>query len=144
MAGVRRGAGAFLRYFTPLLFLAVLVQIFLAGYGVFGIEEGDGLEEAGSLDAHRDLGFIVGQVGGLLLFVAALIWWPANKRLLGLYVLVALLMSVVQIVLAGGGEWVGAFHPLNGILILGLLWYLSYRMWRGRAELDEERVAGAA
>jgi hypothetical protein len=40
VTGVRRGARAVLRYYVPLLFLLVIVQIFLAGEGVFGIKKG--------------------------------------------------------------------------------------------------------
>ena len=142
MAAVRRGAGAILRYLTPLWLLAVLVQIFLAGSGIFGIEEGQGLEEADSLDPHRDVGHIIAEIGALLFLILALLWWPRDKRLLGLYIALALLLFPVQVLLAEGGQWVGAFHPLNGILILGLLAYLSYTMWRGQGR-DESMTREA-
>ena len=125
MAAVRRGAEAILRFLTALWLLAIIVQIFLACSVIFAIEEGQGLEEADSLDLHRGLGHIIAELGALLFLVLSLIWWPRDKRLLGAYIALALLLFPVQVLLAAGGEWVGAFHPLNGILILGLLGYLS-------------------
>ena len=133
MAGVRRGAGVVLRYLTPLFLIAILVQIFLAGSGIFGIEEGETVDEASSLDLHRDFGWTFSHLGGLLLLLVALLWWPRNKRLLGMYVVAAIAL-IVQPFLAEGGQWVGAFHPLNGILILGLLGYLSSLWWRRGGE----------
>ena len=146
MAAIRRGAGTILRFLTPLWLAAVIVQIFLAGSGIFGIEEGQGLEEANSLDPHRDFGHIVAEIGALLFLVLPLIWWPRDKRLLGAYIVLALLLFPVQVLLAAGGEWVGAFHPLNAIVILGLLAYLTYTMWRGRgrAESSGEQAPGRA
>ena len=38
MAGVRRGARAVLKYFAPLIFVLIVVQILLAGEGIFGIK----------------------------------------------------------------------------------------------------------
>ena len=45
MAGVRRGAVAVLRYYVPLFIVAVIVQIFLAGEGIFGIKGGPELDD---------------------------------------------------------------------------------------------------
>ena len=59
MAGVRRGARAVLRYYVPLFALAMVVQIFLAGEGIFGIKKGPELDDQKTLDAHRGLGFIL-------------------------------------------------------------------------------------
>ena len=58
MTGVRRGARAALRYYVPLLFLLVIVQIFLAGEGVFGIRKGPQLDDQKALDPHRVLGLL--------------------------------------------------------------------------------------
>ena len=143
MATVRRGAGGFLKYFTPLFALLVLVQVFLAGWGIFGIEEG-GLEEAveeGDLGLHVDFGHILAQLGGLLFLIASLLWWPARKRLLGLYILLVVLL-VVQIVLAAAGEsvqFLGALHPVNAFVILGLVLYLSWWFWRRREPSASDR-----
>ena len=130
MATVRRGAGAFLRFFVPLLALLVLVQIFLAGFGAFGIEEGQGLEEAGSLDPHRVFGHVLSQPGALLLLLASLLWWPADKRRLGLHLAAAVLLFLQVVLAIIGGQFVGGLHAFNAVLVLGLLGSLAYRHWR--------------
>jgi hypothetical protein len=140
MATVRRGARGFLKYFLLLVLLAVVVQVFLAGLGVFGIEEGQGLEDATSLDPHRGLGHFIGTFGGILIFLGSLLWWPRDKRLLGWFVLLAVLLFVQPIFAIIGGEFVGGLHALNALVLLGLLGWLSYGLWRGRAAVAAETV----
>jgi hypothetical protein len=131
MDAVRRGAGAFLKFFVPLLVLLVLVQVFLAGWGTFGIEEGQGLEEATSLDPHRDFGHIVGTFGSILLLVGTLLWWPRDKRLLGVGIVAAVLLFLQPIFGVIGGEFVGAIHAVNAVVLLGLLGWFAGILWRG-------------
>ena len=59
MAAVRRGAWVALRYVTLAFFLGVIVQFFLVGYGLFGMKDGNTIDNANSLDAHRGFGFIL-------------------------------------------------------------------------------------
>ncbi|MBA3366303.1 MAG: hypothetical protein H0U03_11055 [Actinobacteria bacterium] len=66
----------------------------------------------------------------LLILLIALLWWPRNKRMLGLYVLLFVLM-IVQSILPEAGRWAAALHPVNAVVLLGLLGYLSYWFWRG-------------
>jgi hypothetical protein len=132
MDAVRRGAGVFLRFFVPLLLLLVLVQVFLAGWGVFGIEEGQGLEETTALDPHRAVGIFLGHLGGLILFLATLAWWPANKRWLGIGLLAGVLLFVQPIFAFIGGVFVGGIHALNAVILLGLLGSLAGFLWRSR------------
>ncbi len=142
MATVRRGARGFLKYFLLLVLLAVVVQVFLAGLGVFGIEEGQGLEEASSLDPHRALGFFAAFFGSILILLASLLWWPRDKRLLGWLVLLAVLLFV-QLILGGAGEsvpFLGGLHALNALVLLGLLGRLSYGLWRGSAAVASETI----
>lgn len=138
MDAVRRGAGAFLKYFVPLLVLLVLLQVFLAGWGAFGIEEGQGLEDADSLNPHRDFGHIIGTFGGILLLLGTLLWWPRDKRLLGLGILTAVLLFIQPIFAVIGGEFVGAIHAVNAVVLLALLGYLAGSLWRGRRDAAVE------
>jgi Family of unknown function (DUF6220) len=138
MSGLRRGAAIAYRYLTPVFFLAVIVQIFLAGAGIFGLDRGEDLEDQSSFDPHRALGFFL-EVGALLLLILALVSWPRNKRVLGWYFLLAVMAIVIQPLLAGLGEdhrWIGAFHPVDGVAILALSGWLASRMWRGDVELS--------
>jgi hypothetical protein len=131
MDAVRRGAGVFLKFFVPLLVLLVLVQVFLAGWGVFGIEDGQGLEEATTLDLHRGVGFFVTFFGSILLLLGTLLWWPRDKRLLGVGIVAAVLLFA-QLLFAGiGGQFLGAIHALNALILLTLLGFLASSFWRG-------------
>src|SRR5690242_9346258 len=108
MASVRRGAWAGMRYVTTLFFVGVIVQFFLVGIGLFGMKHGATIDNAKSLDPHRGLGFILSDFGSLLMLVLVLLAWPA-RRLLGLWILLAVL-AFVQSILATTGfdhKWVG-------------------------------------
>ena len=51
MTGVRRGARSVLKWFSGLYVLLIIVQVFLAGEGIFGlknIEHADDCNEAGA------------------------------------------------------------------------------------------------
>ena len=148
MAGVRRGARAVLRYYVPLFALAMVVQIFLAGEGIFGIKKGPKLDDQHTLNAHRDFGWALTQFGGAVLLLATLLAWqrPLRRRV-GLFVVLCLLGFPLQPLLAAGGEhhkYVGMFHPVNAILLLGLSGYLAHRAWtkeRAAAPVPEAAAA---
>lgn len=130
MATVRRGAWLALRYVTALFFLGVVVQFFLVGYGLFAMKHGATIDDAKSLDAHRGLGFILSDLGAILLLVLVLLARPA-RRLLGAWILLAVL-AFVQSILATEGykHWgLGMFHPVNAILLLGLSGRLAHYAW---------------
>jgi hypothetical protein len=132
MTGVRRVSRSILKYFVALYTVAVVVQIFLAGEGIFGGRE-EPIEDAGILDPHRGLGWILTMPGALLLLIVALLAWLPNKRLRWISVALPFLLFI-QLILAEAGRWGGAFHPLNAILVLALLGYLARQLWRPVAE----------
>ena len=145
MDAVRRGAGGFVRYFLPVLLLAVVVQVILVGWGAFGIEEGSGFGEGDTLDLHRGLGHIFGTFGSVLLLIGSLLFWPRDKRLLGWLIAAAVLLfiqPIIAVIGAGedntGGQFVGALHALNALVLLGLLGSLTMRMWRRRDPMADE------
>ena len=129
MAGVRRVARSIMRYYVPLFALAVIVQIFLAGEGIFGIKKGPELDDQKTLDPHRGLGFILTEPAALLLLVFALLAWYSNKRMRWISIVLPFLIFA-QDPLSWGGRWSGAFHPLNAFLVLGLLGWLARQLWR--------------
>src|SRR3954451_24277108 len=137
MAGVRRGARAVLKYFIALYVVAVIVQIFLAGEGIFGA---DGSptddDQSPTLDPHRFLGWLMTEPIALLLLIVALLAWLPNKRDRILSIALPFILFI-QLILPSGGRWVGAFHPLNAILILGILGFLMRQLWMKRAEAAE-------
>ena len=148
MNPVRRGAAVVQRYVVTLYFIGVIVQFFLVGYGLFGMKRGATIDNAKSLDAHRGFGFILVEfVGGVLLIATLVAWQKPLGRKVGLYVLLCLL-GIVQATLATEGfhhKWVGMFHPVNALVLLGLSGSLALRSWReARAgEPAQESVAAS-
>jgi hypothetical protein len=145
---IRRGAAVAQRYLVSLYFLGVVVQFFLVGLGLFGMKAGDTIAKAHSLNAHRDFGWAFTEIGGLLLLVSTLLAWqrPLSRKV-GLYVVLCLLGFPLQPLLAAGGEhhkYVGMFHPVNALLLLGLSGSLAYRAWaEARASAPAPEAAAA-
>src|SRR5437016_8764016 len=134
MAGVRRGARAVLKYFAPLIFVLIVVQILLASEGIFGIKHlKKDIGDAKTLDPHRVLGFFLTEPIALLFLITALLAWHPDRRIRRLSIFLPFL-TFAQAPLAWGGRWSGMFHPLNAFLLLGLYGWLSGRLHReGRA-----------
>ncbi len=140
MSGVRSGARSVLKWFSPLYVVLIVVQVFLAGEGVFRLRtvyDSDTCKKAvcgGSttLDPHRFLGFVLTEPLALLFLIAALLAWYPDTRLRNVTIL-APILTFLQVVLAGIGKWVGGLHVLNAILILGMYGWLTYTLRRGQA-----------
>ncbi len=130
MDGVRRGAYQVYRVLIALIAVACVVQIFLAGRGVFGIHGTASLDDQKSLNAHRDLGEIIG-IGTIVVFLLALLIW--DKRLIVWTFVLALLAEIVQHATAlPKHPWVAGFHPVSGVAILGISAYLAHSAWAKR------------
>jgi hypothetical protein len=132
VTGLRRGAFLGYQWLLLAFLLAGVAQIFLAGLGVFRLED-QGLAAAGdtAFAPHRALGFTMAGIA-LLILVLAVIARPGARAIVGSALLV-LLTSLVQSLLAGLGEdhaVYGALHALDGLLILGTAGYLFFRSRR--------------
>ncbi len=107
-----------------------VVQIFLAGLGVFRLQD-QTLGGAGGDTAfapHRAVGFSMAGVA-LLILVLALIARPGARAIAGAAVLVVL-TSLMQSLLAGLADdhaVYGGLHAFDGLLILGIAAYLYVR-----------------
>ena len=140
---MRRGAASVLKWFSGLYVVLIVIQVYLAGEGIFGlnvIKHSDDCDKKGAainaapcignsktLDAHRALGFILTFPGAILFLICALIAWLPNKRMRVISILVPIL-TFVQMLLPGGGRWVGALHPVNAILILAMYVWLFFAL----------------
>ena len=134
VTGLRRGAFLGYQWLLLAFLLAGVAQIFLAGLGVFRLED-QGLAAAGdtAFAPHRDLGFTMAGIA-LLILVLAVIARPGARAIVLSAVLV-LLTALMQSLLAGLGEdhaAYGALHALDGLLILGIAGYLFF--WSRRHE----------
>ena len=130
MAAARRIAWQVYRVLIALIAVACIVQIFLAGRGVFGIHGSASLDDQSSLNAHRDLGEIIG-IGAIIVLVLALIMW--DKRLILWTFVLALLAEFVQHATAlPKHPWVAGLHPVSGVAILGISAWLAHSAWAGK------------
>ena len=153
MSGVRRVARSILKWFSALYVVAIIVQVFLAGEGIFGlnnIEHADDCDKnaalcvgnSDTLDAHRALGFFLTMPGALLFLIVALLAWYPDKRVRIVSIVVPFL-TFLQVILAGAGRWGGAFHPVNAILVLFLYGWLAVTLFRGSADAPATEPAPA-
>ena len=134
ITGLRRGALLGYRWAVLVFLLAGVAQIFLAGLGVFRLQD-QGLAAAGdsAFAPHRALGFSMAGIA-LLILVLAVIARPGARAIAGSAVLV-LLTTLMQSLLAGFAEdhaVYGALHALDGLFILGIAACLY--LWSRRRE----------
>lgn len=117
-SGVRRAARTGYRWLLVVFLLAVAVQIFLAGLGVFSFGNGDRAGGNHAFSAHQGLGFALAGASILLLVLAIvsragrLALWLAGA----LVVQTCLLQSLLD-GLADNTAVFGGLHALDGLLI---------------------------
>jgi len=101
-----------------LFVLGLFVQFYLAGRGAFG---------ASSYSAHRTFGDVLHLVTPLILLLTLLHRRTRNRVDVVLAIALIVLFEV-QLALADlEHPSVGAFHPVNGLLILGVAFWLFRR-----------------
>jgi hypothetical protein len=131
MEGIRNGSYQLYRVLIALIAIACVVQIFLAGRGVFGIHGAASLDDQKSLDAHRALGNVISVVAVITFLLALLLW---NKRLILWTLVLAVLAAIVQHATAlPKHPWVSGIHPVSGVAILGIAAWLAHNAWAGKA-----------
>jgi hypothetical protein len=109
---------------TWLFVVGLLVQVFLAGRGVF--------DNPLLFATHRDFGFALGVIPILLLVIGLL---GGLGRRLAAFAIVELLLFMLQSVLVamrGSSPMVAALHPVNGFLILLLAIEMAREAWFSR------------
>jgi hypothetical protein len=117
-SGVQRAARTGYRWLLLVFLLAVAVQIFLAGLGVFSFGNGDRAGGDHAFSAHQGLGFALAGMSILILVLAIaaragrLALWLAGA----LVVQTCLLQSLLD-GLADNTAVFGGLHALDGLLI---------------------------
>ena len=107
---------------ASLLAVGLVVQVFLAGLGVF--------DDPTFFLTHRDTGYTLGLLALVVLVLAVIA--HAGRAQVGRVALVFLLF-IVQSALVGvraSAPAVAALHPLNGFLILVLSLVIARDAWR--------------
>jgi hypothetical protein len=137
MSGVRPRARSVMKWFSALYVVLIVVQVFLAGEGIFGLNNikhdcedkvtSRCLGSSKTLDAHRALGFFLTLPGALLFLIVALLAWHTNKRIRTISIVLPFLLFI-QMILPGLGRYVAGLHPVNAILVLGLFAWLFVQL----------------
>ncbi len=127
-SGLRRGALIGYRWVLLAFLLLGVVQIFLAGVGIFSLD-GQELGATGetAFNPHRSLGFGLGGLA-LIILILALIARPGARSIV-LSVVIFLLAFLAQSILADLGEDTpvfGGLHALDGLAILGIAGFLYW------------------
>ena len=107
----------------------IATQFFLAGAGAFG---------ATSFDAHKTVGSVLVLVVVVAVLVAAL------ARRFVVHAAVLLGLTILQLVLGtiGADEpWIGAFHGLNALAVMGAGGTLARKTFAGREPASGPRPA---
>jgi cytochrome b561 len=123
---IRNAARTGLALVAGLFAIGLIVQIFLAGLGVF-----DG---PSNFETHRSFGYTIGLLT-IVMIVLALIG-RVPRPLLGLSVL-TLVQMFLQSVLVGMRESnpaIAALHPVNGVLLLIVTLVIARQAWAIRDE----------
>jgi heme A synthase len=128
--------------------IAVIVQIGFAGYGAFDAR--DNVQDGGTVDEdsyddsfgpHLGLGYLILFSSVLLLLLS----FGARGKQRILRSVAAFVLIFIQIVLGQSGASapyaLGALHPINAFIILGLLGSITYREWRVERVTAEPAVA---
>lgn len=129
---------AIYRIWATFLFVLVIVQVGLAGYGAFYAankleDEGSTIDEDVFFDgfgAHALVGYLV-LLAGLIFLVIGVAAGIGKWRLGRHGVLFGLLVLQVLLAWVGFGvPAIGFFHPVNALLIFGLLGWICSNEWR--------------
>ena len=112
----------------------IVVQVFLAGLGVF--------DSASAFITHRNFGYLFGWLSLVVLIVAAVGRMP--RRLIGLagLTLVQMALQSVFILFREDNPAIAALHPVNGVLLLVTTLVLGWLAWRGPHPLASGPAAG--
>jgi hypothetical protein len=128
----RNGAYTALAVVAWLFVGCILVQIFLAGIGVFGTN---------GFVTHREFGYMIGWL--TLVMVVIAVAGRLGRTLIGLSVLTLVQMALqsVLILFRDDQPAVAALHPVNGVLLLIVTITIGRLAWAGRTA--QARAAAA-
>ena len=104
--------------------LALLVQVFLAGLGVF-----DGPE---AFATHRDVGYMLSLVPILLVVIGLVARVPRRSTGMAALIFGLFMLQSVFVALRADAPTIAALHPVNGFVITILAAVLAREAWAGR------------
>jgi hypothetical protein len=134
VAAVGKRAWEVYRVLISLIALACVVQIYLAGRGVFGIKGSAPIGSQSSFDPHRTLGNIIG-VAAIIVFVIALVIWDMNLVVWTL-ILAVLAEAIQHLTTSPSNPWVAGIHAVTGLGVVAIAGSLAHRAWHSRATAE--------
>ncbi|MBD0330825.1 MAG: hypothetical protein ICV64_12075 [Thermoleophilia bacterium] len=129
------------RWWAAIVFLAVVVQVALAGYGAFNAV--DKAEDRGSVDSdavedgfgpHAALGYLIALATLVLVLLALGSRWDRRRTLWTAALFGLLVLQVVLAWIASSVAGLGVLHAANALAIFGLSGWLVAAAWRAPAE----------
>jgi hypothetical protein len=122
MIVVRSAARSAFPFVTGLFAVCAVIQVFLAGLGVF--------DNPPSFETHRDFGYLIELIPIVMLVLALVGGMPrrfagVSALLFGLFLLQSVFVGVRESMPA-----VAALHPLNGFLILAIGIATAWWSWQ--------------
>jgi len=123
-AMIRSAARLALPFVAGAFVVCAIVQVFLAGLGVF--------DDPGSFVTHREFGYTFGWLT-LAILVLALVG-RSSRRLTGLSILLLALFALQSVFVALRTDLpaIAALHPLNGFAILAVGIVITREAWSAR------------
>lgn len=124
-----------------LLVVGLLVQVFLAGMGIF--------DDASAFATHRDFGHLLEVLPVIMLLGAIVAGYGRWRALAGLGLLALLFVQTILVLQSESAPVVAALHPVNGFLLLlaaAFVAWDSMRLWRtsrSATPVKENDPAGA-
>ena len=108
-----------IRFWLVAIFLiGIPVQFYLAGRGVFG---------AGTYDAHKNVGDAMHAISILVFLVSFFGADMRNARDIGLGFALFVFMTIQAIIPSFKHPEIGALHPLNALIVLGIAVHMLMR-----------------
>jgi hypothetical protein len=125
---MRRGVTTVYRWLALLIAIGVVVQVFLAGLGIFGAE---------SFAAHEGFGWTL-HTAAILLFLLALIGPRTGRDIGQSFGLLALMtVQILLVTTRDDAPGLAALHPVLALFVLGLAFHI------GMPAISRPRAASA-
>ncbi len=143
LSGLRRGAFAGYRWLLLIFLLLGMVQIFLAGFGVFGLHGREvGAPGETAFDPHRTLGFALGGMALIILILALFYGTSVCSEEVEGKTLPYLITRPIPRAAVVLGKYAAYTAIMTGLVTLGLLF--SFLVLNLDRLLDPQRALGAA
>jgi Family of unknown function (DUF6220) len=119
-----------------LLVAGLLVQVFLAGMGVF--------DSVSAFITHRDFGYTLTLLPAVLVVTSLVGGFGRMEAIAAAVMLGQFILQSVFVLQRDSIPAIAALHPVNGFLILLIAVWLARDAWRQFRAADEQRVAEPA